>query len=701
VFRVPYDWLKEYVDAPLSSGELAWALSDIGVEVGAVESTSVENGDEGVVLDLEVTANRPDLLGIIGVAREVAAISGRTLTLPPAPIREAEQTIDALTSVDVQDGRGCPRYCARLITDVEVGPSPPWLARRLELVGMRPLNNVVDITNYVLMEYGQPLHPFDFDELIEKRIVVRRARPGEQIVTIDDVERTLTSDLLVIADAERPVALAGIMGGRETEIKPKTRNVLLESALFDPVVIRRGSKALKLETEASFRFERGGDPEAVISAIDRAAALIEELAGGTVVRGRIDCHPLPRPENVIVIRQAKVNQILGIDLTAGETARLLERLGFRVTDTASAPDGTMSVVVPSFRRDISREIDLVEEAGRLYGYANIPSRHRVREFVPARREREDKETQRLCELLVAQGCLEVISYSFIDPRKIDLLNLGPDDERRSTIRLRNPLSEELSVLRTSLIPGLLGAAVTNQHRRADNLRLFEIGKVFFSQGTDELPLERVRLGVLLMGVCDAPFWGRDPAPVGFYDLKGLIEGVLDGLRIGGCEIVPGDDPLYAPGQSAHLELDGEVIGSFGELASSVVRAFDLAGPVYVLDADVEGLIRRAGEVRLYEKITRYPAAVRDVAFVVEESIPVGDLLDGIREAAGNHLERIQVFDVYRGEQLPTGSKSVAFSLSFRAADRTLTDEEIDAASAAVVDLLRERWGAAVRGATPA
>ncbi|KPL07883.1 hypothetical protein AMJ71_08715, partial [candidate division TA06 bacterium SM1_40] len=275
MFRVPYDWLKEYVDAPLSSGELAWALSDIGVEVGAVESTSVENGDEGVVLDLEVTANRPDLLGIIGVAREVAAISGRTLTLPPAPIREAEQTIDALTSVDVQDGRGCPRYCARLITDVEVGPSPPWLARRLELVGMRPLNNVVDITNYVLMEYGQPLHPFDFDELIEKRIVVRRARPGEQIVTIDDVERTLTSDLLVIADAERPVALAGIMGGRETEIKPKTRNVLLESALFDPVVIRRGSKALKLETEASFRFERGGDPEAVISAIDRAAALIE------------------------------------------------------------------------------------------------------------------------------------------------------------------------------------------------------------------------------------------------------------------------------------------------------------------------------------------------------------------------------------------------------------------------------------------
>lgn len=701
MFRVPYKWLKEYVEVPFSPRELGWALTDVGVEVSEIDSAGGDSGEEGIVLTLEVMANRPDLLGMIGVAREVAAFSGRSLNLPSVELEEGDSSIDELTSVEVEDVEGCPRYCARLIGGVAVGPSPPWLARRLELVGMRPLNNIVDITNYVLMEQGQPLHPFDLDELAERRIVVRRARSGERIVTIDEIERALTTDVLVIADAKRPVAIAGVMGGRDTEIKSTTRNVLLESALFDPVLIRRGAKALKLETEASYRFERGGDPEAVISAIDRAAALIAELAGGTVVRGRIDCYPLPKPENVVLVRQGRVSQVLGVDLTKDETARLLERLGFSVADTSSASDNALSVVVPSFRRDIGREIDLAEEVGRLYGYANIPSRHEMRQPRPAERERSDLMMGWVRELLVAQGCLEVMNYSFTDPGHPDRLEFGPDDERRSLVRLRNPLSPELSVMRTSLIPGLLTAAVTNQRRRTEDLRLFEIGKVYISQGADELPRESVRLAVLLLGASDAPFWGRDSSPVGFYDLKGLIEGLLEGLAIQEYVFEPGGEPFHAAKQSALLEIGGVVVGAFGELAASVAAAFDLEGSVFVLDADLERIIEQAGEVRYYEKIPRHPAARRDIAFLVEERVPVGALLGGIRDAAGDHLEDVRVFDVYRGGQLVAGRKSIGFSLTFRAPDRTLTDEEVDVSCEEIIRHLGERWDARVRGGSPA
>ena len=674
----------------LGLSEDAAGLMELPTDTRLGISLSEALGLDDVVFELEITPNRPDCLSLIGVAREIRAETGNALKLPQVDFNEDETDIRAVTSVTIEAPDLCPRYAARVIRGVKVGQSPTWLQQRLESVGVGVINNIVDITNFVLMEYGQPLHAFDYHKLTENRIVVRRAIASENITTLDEVDRELTPDMLVIADAEKPVALAGIMGGYDSEITETTIDVLLESAYFNPSSIRATAKALGVSTEASYRFERGADPGAVLAALDRATQLIAELAGGSICKGVVDVYPGEQPLRQVQLRPERVNFVLGTALDATKMAQILRDLGFDVKANGTE---NYQVTVPTFRSDITREIDLIEEIARVYGYDNIPTTLPKGDIpVPAPNPGTEVR-KRIKHFLLAAGMTEAINYSFCDPNCFDKIRFTADDPHRDALKLQNPLSPEMSVLRTTLIPSLLENAQHNRNHQIDTIALFEVGSVFMRNGKQKEP-ERVTgilAGQLGDGVYSNPY--REPD---FYDIKGLVEGILEVCGVVDYTLQKTDAPTFHPGRNAAVLLDDKQLGTFGEVHPEVLENYDLPYKAYLFDFDMEALVDATIFAKRFEPIPIYPTVERDLAIVVDKDVLSDMPTEFIYATGGELVKSVRLFDVYEGEQVPEGKKSLAYAITYHSATETLTDKAVNALHDKVVKHLNQKLGAELR-----
>ncbi len=663
--RVPLEWLREYVDIQESVEELAERLTMSGI---AVEGWEEVEGD--AVMALELTPNRGDCYGLINVAREVAAIFAREVRLPGVAVKESGVPVGEYARVEIRDKDLCPRYAARVIRNVVIEPSPPWMQKRLVQAGIRPINNIVDITNYVMLETNQPLHAFDYDLLEGGSIIVRRARPAEKLVTLDGVSRTLDEDVLVIADAGKAVALAGIMGGEETEVTKKTTTVLLESANFSAASIRKTSRRLGLRTEASVRFEKGADANGVIFALDRAAQLIEMLGAGEVLQGVCDVYPQRSEPQVLKLRPERVNYLLGTDLDSGQIERYLIRLGFAVNRTLEA----LEVSVPTYRPDIQIETDLIEEIARLHGYNSIPSTLPEGVITQGRATPLQRFKDAAVEVL-SRYLFQAITYSFINPRWFDFLRIGEGHCWRNAVRLANPLSEEQSVMRTTLVPGMLDVVRRNLSRQNEDLALFEVGTVFKPR-KEGLPLEELKICAVTTGKTDM-HWSGVRLDMDYFYLKGIAERFLSEMGVRGCRFEPASDhPSFHPGRAAGVVKNGTELGIIGEIHPEVLANFDIKRRVCVFEFDLQALFASADSRKMTDELTRYPAVQRDLAVLVNEDTPAAAVLSVIESAGGELLRRVDLFDVYQGPQVPAGFKSLAYSLVFQAYDRTLQEDEV-------------------------
>jgi phenylalanyl-tRNA synthetase beta chain len=649
---------------------------------------------EDWILDINITPNRSDCLCVLGIAREVAALTGKPLRFPVGKKTEKDPPADRLTSVVLERTDLCPRYVAKLILGVRIGPSPFWMRRRLEACGVRAISNIVDVSNYVMLEMGQPLHAFDFNRLEEKRIVVRTAAPGFTFATLDGTGRRMPSDALMICDGKKPVALAGIMGGLNSEVEEDTNDILLESAYFDPMGIRRTSKQLGLSTEASIRFERGIDPNGALRAAERAADLMAVLAGGAVSRGAVDAYPRKIEPLQFPLRVSRVNQILGTSLNAKEIQTHLNNLQLEVLENGA---DSFRVTVPTYRVDLTREIDLVEEVARLHGF------HRIPVTLPSGRVSPQKKTPmqigmgRARSLLTGFGFREVITYSFISPQVLLDLQISPSDRKGRGLPIQNPLSEEQAIMRTTLVPGLLHTVRSNLHRQNLDLKLFELGRVFFPRGPEDQPEEVEFLGGVLSGLREEESWAKDRAECDFFDLKGALEGLFEGMGLQGVQFL-GDAriPFLHPGQACRVHLWEEDIGIMGEVNPGVGELFDLKEKVFLFELNFQKIITRMTERRTFTPLPRYPAVSRDLAVVVDEPVAAGDLLETLWKANDGWIKEIRLFDLYRGNPVPPGRKSLAFRLVYQKEDRTLTDREVNEFHQKLVELLAQEYKGALR-----
>jgi phenylalanyl-tRNA synthetase beta chain len=638
---------------------------------------------DDAVIDIEVFPNRPDLLSVVGVARELAAITAGELRLPHVSVEEGEEKAADAATVEIRAEERCPRYLARIVTGVSVAASPLAVQVRLVAGGMRPLSNVVDATNYVLLEMGQPLHPFDLTGLAGAAIVVRRAEKGERVVTLDGVTRSLTDEDLLIADRERGVGIAGIMGSETAEVGAGTSDVLIESAHFEPRGILRTARRLGIRSEASVRFERGADPEGVQPAAARAAGLMASWAGGTILSGEIDVGGVP-PRRSVSIRPARATSLLGVAVPERDVRLALERLRL----SAREEDGIVTVEVPGYRVDLEREEDLVEEVARIRGYDQIPS------SLPGVRQaggltRAQKRHRRLKDALVRAGLFETRSTTFVSTEDLSVY----EDRRREGIRVSNPISEEEAYLRTGLLPGLVGAARRNADHRNPSVRLFEVGHVFLRG--ENAPAEEERVAVLLAGTPGVG-WPAQREEHDFLDAKGVMEQAFEVL---GVEEWSLGEPLgapYHPARSASVLLGDRAVGEIGELHPSVARRFDLIGRVAAFELLLSPVLEAAEGETAYREVYRFPPVHRDLAFMVDRGVRAGEVHRALVEAAGGLLDVAVLFDVFEGEALPPGKVSLAFAVDLRASDRTLTDEEADRVVRSIADRLARDFGAELR-----
>lgn len=673
---------------------------DQGFPVG--EEISRALGLKDPVLELGLTPNRADCLGLLGVAREVSALTGRPLkpAFPPMAEDLGEKARE-LAEIKILDEDLCPRYSARIVREVNIEPSPLWLQRRLMSSGIRPISSVVDATNYVMWETGQPLHAFDYDRVKDHTIIIRRAYPGEKLVTLDGQERKLEEDMLVIADPSGPIALAGVMGGLDTEITPGTSTVLLESASFHPASIRRTSRDLGLRSEASLRFEKGVDPNGTVIAADRVAQVLVEISGGRLLEGVLDRYPVPRPSRTLLFQPGKANQVLGLGLPGEEMKNIFHRLQFKVKElpVEAGKEAVMEVEVPTRRPDITREIDLVEEVARVYGYHHIGTTLPRGPITQGRKNREQKLQDLAREIMVSCGLCEAVTYSFINPGSLDKLRLDPGDPLREAIPLSNPLSEEQGIMRTTLAANLLQVLHYNLNRNQYDQGIFELGSVFLpgkALSPASLPRERSTLALALMGDYQDRGWKGEPVPADFFLLKGMVELLLDRLGINDYQFVPVHYPLFHPTRAAELRVAGEKAGILGEVHGKVITAFDLEDRVYLGELDYALISQRASLEVDFKALPRFPAVLRDMALVVKEEVPAGDLAGEILAAGGELVEGLKLFDLYRGDQVPPGHKSLAYSIVYRAPGRTLTDGEVNQVHQEITGRLAQKFAARLR-----
>lgn len=651
------------------------------------------------VLELDLTPNRSDCLSMIGTAYEIGAILDRTVQLPIVDISNFEVSklkVNEQFSVSITAKEQCSRYSARFIEDVRIGASPLWMQNRLIAVGIRPINNIVDITNYVMIEYGQPLHAFDADCISNGTIDVRLAHPGEKMVTLDDVERKLEPHMLLITDGEKPVAIAGVMGGANSEVTENTTRILLESANFSGSSVRRTSRQLGLRSEASLRFEKEIDREHVIPALNRAASLIAQYAGGQVRHGIAEEVTEAEQPRQISLSLNRVNSYLGTSLTMDEYAQILDRLNFTYSFEA---EEVIVVNVPSRRGDITLDVDLIEEVARLYGYDNIPTTAVVGATTPGKLTKPQYLRRMIRQILTTSGLHEAVHYSFTHPGRNELYSWM--DASAEPIKLAMPMSEERSVLRTTLIPQLLDAAIYNRNRNNDDVAIFELGSVFISEelALTQLPVEKPRLAILLTGNNKPVSWVEKPRPVDFYDLKGLIEKLTEYLGMDSLEWKATQKDGLHPGRTAEIyaySQNGRVlIGWVGQIHPSVQTEMDLS-PTYVAELELGAVYDHSNFEIDYHVLPRYPSIARDIAVVVESTIEAARLADQVKTIAGVWLESVEIFDVFAGERLGANRKSVALALVYRHAERTLTDDEVSELHGQVVASLAETFGAELR-----
>jgi phenylalanyl-tRNA synthetase beta chain len=690
--KLLYDWLREFVDVTAPAPDLRARLALSGLAIDSIEESAA-----GPVLDAEVTANRPDCLGHYGVAREVAAI----YRLPVKPLvfelKESAEKAAGATRVDIESPEMCARYTARILRGVKVQPSPDWLRKRLEAIGQNSINNVVDVTNYVMFELGQPLHAFDLDKLAERRIVVRRARPGEKIRTLDGVERTLAKDTCVIADASRAVAIAGVMGGAESEIGFSSHNILLESAWFDPISVRRTSKALGLRTEASYRFERGADPEMAETASRRAAQLIAELAGGEILAGVVDAYPRREPPVEITLARSELLRVMGADVPDRDIEGILAGLGFNPVREGAGPRAKWKCHRPSWRQDVSRGIDLIEEVSRHYGYDKFPPRLPPAKL-PAQRLPHAEAESRLRERLLALGYNEILEIPLVDTQRDRLFR--PEDREPATIG--NPLAEDASILRSNGIVSMLNAVAWNLNHGQRNLRLFEIGKAY--ELRDGSPVETRILTLGATGLAREKTIHESAREFTFADLKGDLDAI--GALAGGVAWKPGGPNWLAPARAAQIAigLPGEganvhALGAAGQLARNLADKLKLRQEIVLAELNLESLLAsiESAQANLkFSPIPRFPAVERDFSLVLADGVQFSQVAGAIRALEIPELQRIDAADLFRGGQIPAGKYSLMIRVAFQSPEATLTDAQVAGFSSRIVSALERQLGASLR-----
>ena len=685
---ISYNWLRELTDTTLTPEELRERLTMAGLAIDAVEE---HNGD--FVLDVEVPSNRPDCLSHVGIAREVSVIDSSTVKMPVRTPARVEGKAADTTAVEILDVDLCPRYAARLVRGVKIAPSPDWLAKRLEEIGQRPINNVADITNYVLHELGQPLHAFDFAKLSERRIVVRRARAGEKLQTLDGVERELTQDMLVIADAVKPVALAGIMGGEDSEISDQTVDVLIESAYFNPDSVRRTARQLGMDTEASRRFERGADCENVLQAQTRCVELICEIAGGTATEDAIDVYPDPFERKVVQFRPARVEALTSVSTSETEMLRILSALGFV---THSERTDAIEFIVPSWRVDVSIEEDLIEEIARHTGYdkigSGLPPANMAGEYQPSETMRRSWR-----RALAGVGFDEAINFSFIAPGAEDHFELLPavsGSPADAFVTLRNPIIEEANVMRPTLLPGLLESVRRNFNHGNKEVRLFEIGRVFANFPGQELPTERAAAALVGTGGALEEHRAQAQRELDFLDVKGALEAAVDAMRLEPLSFKSSPVKHLRGGQSARVLLaDGIVIGSIGRLAEAVASTYKFRQPVYVAELDLTTLLGSTERTVHYQPLPRFPAVVRDLTLLVDRKLPLAELSQLVEKLKPADYRSAKFVGTYEGPNIPANRRSVTLRIEYRSDERTLRDEEIEERHRLLVESLVTKLGA--------
>ncbi len=657
--------LCSHEELGLSESDLSWTPeygilvlpedTGIGIDIKDIFGLNED------VVEFEITSNRPDCFSVIGLARETAATFKKPFSVPKPKFSENSENISDTVSVTVENPDKCLRYCARMVKNVKIGPSPAWMVHRLKAAGIRAINNIVDITNYILLEYGQPMHAFDLRHLSGGKIVVRNAADGEVIKTLDEQDRVLNHNDLVIADAEKAVAVAGVMGGFNSEIEDDTTTVIFESATFDAVSVRLTAQKLGLRTESSARFEKGLDAYNTVPAIERAAELAELLGCGENVGGMIDVKGNIKPRRTIKFRPEKINAFLGINISKEEMADYLRPLEIDVDMEK------MELTPPTFRPDLEAEADIAEEVARFYGYNNIPNTLISGESTKGFYSEKQIFRKNLSNLLTAQGVNEIFSFTFTTPAVFDKLNLPADSPLRNVLKLRNPLGEDTSVMRTTTVGTMLETLSYNYNHKNEAAYLFEICKVFIPKKAGELPdeAEKLALGMYKKGI-------------DFFHIKGVLEAAFEGLNIKGVTFERlTDNSMFHPGRTAKLVANGEAIGVVGEIHPAVCENFEIGMPCYVAEVDIDKLFACVNNDVKYKALPKFPAAERDIAVLVDAEATVGELEATMVKASGDILESIKLFDVYEGDRVPQGKKSVAFSLKFRAQDRSLNSEEIN------------------------
>jgi phenylalanyl-tRNA synthetase beta chain len=649
-------------------------------------------GETDRVLVLELTANRADCLGMIGVAREVAAILETEFHPGSTVLQEEGRDIKGVAEVKIQDPDLCPRYAARVATGVKIEPSPEWMQRRLKAAGVRPINNIVDITNYVMLEYNQPLHAFDFDRIADRKIIIRRAKNGEKLVTLDEVERTFMAEHLLIADPSGGLCVAGVMGGCTSEVTEKTVNLFLEAAYFNPISIRKTAKLLNMKTEASLRFERGIDPNGVVQALNRAAYFIEKLGAGKVLKGYIDEYPQPVAPVTVQTTSQKINAWLGTDLATPKIVKILNRLTLEVKENQE----TIEVTVPTYRRDITHMADLAEEVARLYGYnqipATIPASSQIGERSPFQKFEQDCR-----KLLQGVGLSEIMTYSLYAKNTAARLGLDSSDPYNKTVALMVPLSEEQAVMRTNMVNSILETLAFNSKRRQTDLAVYEIARVYLPEEGEILPREPLHLAIGLMGRVQDAGWNQSQAEVDFYDLKGIMELIFTGFRLPAYTLKASAKPFLHPGQAADIYINDQTVGFLGQVHPKVIREFEISKKALVMELDLTVLNRlRSVDTIKFEPLPKFPAVPRDLALVAPVEIAAQSIMERIKEISGELVERVDLFDVYQGDQVPKGMRSLAFSLSYRSKERTLNDNEVNQVQEQLLQKLRLEYGATIR-----
>jgi phenylalanyl-tRNA synthetase beta chain len=683
---ITYKWIQDYVEIPWTADVLATKLTDVGMEVKSL--TPHPRDKEDYLIEIEVTPNRPDCLCFIGLAREVSAITGNPLKFPKMDYPEETTPASKLASVEIKDPDLCLRYAGRVIRGIKIGPSPEWMVKRLEAIGVRSINNVVDITNYVLMEFGHPLHAFDLNFLENKQIIVRRAAKDEKMVTLDGQERQLDTERLVIADAKRPVALAGVMGGANSEVLDTTVDLLIESAYFNPISIRRTSKKLGLRSESSYRFERGTNPETLVNAMNRAVALVVELAGGRVAAGMLDVYPQPEEPTVISLRISRVNNVLGTKLAKKFIHTIFERLGCTIK---SSSNDVSFVQVPIFRKDLLREIDLIEEVARVNGLDKAPITAPIITSQPNLPYPQWKMERTAQDILVNMGFWESYNYSFIHSEEWGGLGFNKD----LMIPLRNPMSAEQDVLRCSLMPNLLKTIARNMDQGQDIVRVFEIGRVM-QKNTKGRFHEQTCLSLAGSGKFSGATWEEKGVSIDFYGFKGLIEYLFVKFEIPAPDFKPLDSFMFRPGYAASIEFNGICLGEVGQIKPDIAKKLGVDKEVIYLELVLENLQPLTKTMIGYKALPKYPFMQRDISLLVPASVTSRDIITAVEAIKNPILESVSLFDLYSGERVPKGYRSMSYRMIYRHTERTLQESEVEQCHQVMLQQLIQQFNVQLR-----